>query len=115
MTDKVMPVVSIMLDKERHLKFGLKALKAIEGATKKNTLSGEFWGRPSAHDFSALLWAGLLHEEPSLTIEQTDDLVDNYSSIGAISESIAEAWGAAMPEPEEDKGADKESPLASTG
>jgi len=98
--DKASPVITIKLDKERHLKFGLKALKSIEKASGQSALSGEFWSVPTATNFSILLWAGLLHEDPELTIEQVDELVDNYSSLDVLYTSIAQAWGAAMPEPD---------------
>lgn len=111
--DRSMPLVTITLDKERHLKYGLKSLKAIEMKTGKSALTNEFWAVPSATNFSILLWAGLLHEDPKLTLEQVDELVDTYSSLDALYSSIAEAWGASMPEPSSE-GEKSESPL-STG
>ncbi|MDD4986931.1 MAG: hypothetical protein PHQ43_14380 [Dehalococcoidales bacterium] len=98
MSDKAMPEVTITLDKERHLLFGLRAMKLIEKVTGKNVLSGEFWKSPTAADLSVMLWACLKHEDDSLTIEKVDELVDKFSSITVISETIAKAWGNAIPE-----------------
>ncbi|MDD4986377.1 MAG: hypothetical protein PHQ43_11425 [Dehalococcoidales bacterium] len=103
-SDKAMPVVTITLDKERHLLFGLRAMKLIEKTTGKNVLSGEFWSNPSAADFSIMLWACLWHEDKDITIEQVDELVDKYSSVTEISEAIAKAWGNATPESDEKAG-----------
>jgi len=114
MPDKTMPMVTIVLDKERHLLFGLRAMKLIEKTTGKNVLSGEFWSKPTAADFSIMLWACLCHEDKDITIEQVDELVDRYSSVTEISNAIAKAWGNAVPE--SDKKAGKEGrPLDSTG
>lgn len=95
------PAVPIMLDRERHLKFGLRALRAIEEKTGKSALGGVFWEgkNPSTDDFTTLIWAGLLHEDKTLTIDQVIDLVDEHSSIPELLAALSKAYKVAMPEP----------------
>jgi len=99
---KLNPAIAIMLDRERHLKFGLRALRAIEEKTGRSALGDEFWKdkEPSTEDFITLIWAGLLHEDKELTIDQVIDLVDEYSSIPELLAALTKAYKVAMPEPE---------------
>ena len=70
MSDATRPTVSIMLDKERHLLLDFNALAEMERVTGKSVLQEATWDDISATDIRALIWAGLLHEEPDLTLEQ---------------------------------------------
>lgn len=65
-------------------KLGVAACKRVESIYKKSIL--EVIGAnqdgtvklPSIGDLSVLFWASLLHENPTLTQEQADDLLDQY-------------------------------------
>jgi len=69
--------VSINLDYERRIKYGHNALCEFENAMGKpigaSLTSEEQIGFSTIR---ALLWAGLLWEEPTLTLEQAGSLID---------------------------------------
>jgi hypothetical protein len=50
----------------------------------------------------ALTWAGLLHEDPTLTLEEVGAMLGDADSAEML-DSIMEAYNAAMPEAEEDE------------
>lgn len=95
--------VPIHLDKDRHLLLTHRAIALAEREIAK------FWGTKRAslfkifgeneiarHDLICLLWAGLLHEDPSLTIEQVYALVEQASATAvmeAIGLAITEHFG----------------------
>jgi hypothetical protein len=86
----------ITLDKERNLKYGMKAIDTLEKKFKKDILSvvrGFQNGMPTMQDLSVILWAGLVHEDKDLTPDKAMDLVDDYSNIKYAVESIFEALG----------------------
>ena len=45
----------------------------------------------SIKDLCVFIWAGLYHEDNSLTVESVMDLVDEYSDIGTVSEILGKA------------------------
>lgn len=66
------PLPEVELDRPRRLLFTLEALSLIKRQTGKSPLSGEAF-RAMAEDvdvLGAVLWAGLRHEDPALTLEQ---------------------------------------------
>lgn len=64
--------IPIMLDKERHLRYTWSTRKKIiadaGGEEKFQKLSGE--------NLPRVLWFGLTHEDPNLTVEQVEDSLD---------------------------------------
>ena len=69
----------------------------------------ELQARAQAGEISAmraLLWAGLLHQNPDFTQEQVGDMVGDFKNLTSIMESIAIAVVEGMPDPEEEKGDD---------
>lgn len=86
----------IHLDKTRLLKYGMRAFALIEKTlkTKLNKLDFEDL---SIHDQATIIWAGLIHEQPDLTVDRVMDLVDEHSTIGEAirlsGQAFAEAWG----------------------
>ena len=82
--------VLIELDKPRTLRYGLNALVIIEEQIGK-PLTGLDFNNVSVKDLRAILYAGLFHEDKSLTPEKVADLVDEFSNIEAISEKLGEA------------------------
>jgi hypothetical protein len=50
----------------------------------------------SQRELAVIIWAGLVHEDATLTPETVMDLIDDYSSIPAITESMSKAFEAAF-------------------
>ena len=108
--------VPIKLDRDRSLLFDFNALVSLEDALGEGVLAADFWKRLEAKDIRAkdvraLLWASLLHEDPSLTLEAAGRLINN-KTIGVITEALGRAASESMPDAEEAK--DEGSPLAVT-
>ena len=113
MASKTAPKVPITLDKKRHLLLDLNAMAAFEDATGKNIMRGFGSAEMTAKDLRALLWACLLHEDENLTIEGAGRLI-HTGNLDAVTESLGEAWSAAMPEAEEEQESEGD-PLAPIG
>lgn len=79
------------LDKARNLKFNMKALALIE--KKLNIKIGQIeQSGIGINEIAVILWAGLQHEDASLTIEKVMDLVDEHSSLDEAAEKIGKAF-----------------------
>lgn len=87
--NKAKPVVKIVLDKERSLKFDFNALVAIEEATGGMISSLAKKGRPLRY-LRVLLWAGLLHEDETLTEKQVGSWI-TPENMKMIDEKISQA------------------------
>ena len=82
--------ILIELDKPRILRYGINALATIEEILGK-PLTNLDLNSVSVKDLRVILYAGLYHEDSSLTPEKAADLVDEYSDIETAAEKIAEA------------------------
>lgn len=98
MANKQRGFVDIELDKKRRLKFNMNALSELEDVLGKpvTQLSDQSIGMK---ELRALLWAGLLHEDPELTLHMAGELVE-MENIQVISEKITEAMMLAFPQGE---------------
>lgn len=96
------PLITVMLDRERHLKFGWNAKVALEyevGRREKrkvNFLKVEEWNRQfsdmNCTNVQLLLWAGLVWEDAELSIDSVGDLLDEHiKNFTAICEAVSEA------------------------
>jgi len=96
--DSIVPPVPIDLDRRRHLKLGKRAVFRAEKAL------GEFWGKRlniltvlfsteglTLNDIAILLWQGLLHEDPTLTLERVQDMM-TLQNVSVIVDAIFQAW-----------------------
>ena len=98
--------VPVTLDKPRTLVIDFNALCRVEEVTGQSMLVG-------APAFSsmivlrALTWAGLLHEDPTLTLEAVGAMLGDADS-AVMLDSIMEAYNKAMPEPDDDEEDDSE-------
>lgn len=121
--DSIVAPIPIDLDKRRHLRFDNRALLRAEHALcelwnrKINLLQLLFAGDTiTLNDIAILLWQALRHEDPTLTLEETQDLMA-LDKIGAITEAVFAAWNrhtaAAPGSARAQEGTD--GPLASTG
>jgi DNA-binding phage protein len=94
--DAVRPLpVSITLDKERHLLYDFNALASLEDAGYTITEAMEQIGKGSAKAIRAFLWAGLLHEEPSLTLEAVGKMI-TLQNLAYVAEQIGKAQEVAL-------------------
>jgi hypothetical protein len=85
--------VPIQLDKVRNLKIGIKASKIIQDELQK-PLMEVFSSMSEGLDINTLIcivYAGLVHEDKSLTKEKVLDLLDEHSSIEEVADKIAKA------------------------
>lgn len=87
--------VKINLDRERTLVYDLAALRKFEEMTGKSSFT--FWNDMRASDISAFLYVGLLREDPNITQEEADSLVD-LNNIGDLTDTVTKAYFATAPE-----------------
>ena len=103
MPSKANPKVAITLDKPRTIMFDLNALAAFEEVTGKSFLNGLSIQALTTKDLRALIWAGLLHEEPELTLQYVGSIV-HAGNLADIDRQIGIAMGLAMPDAKEGDG-----------
>jgi hypothetical protein len=93
-----MPSAPVVIDlgdgKSRTLRFNARALRLLERESGKSVF--QLIDEASRLTTTAvLLWAGLRAENPELTLEQVDELLDGYMGLGhqyfELLEPIAEA------------------------
>lgn len=94
--------ITIVLDRPRTLRYGMNALAKIEDITGKPIVNLDL-NNVGIKDLLVIVYAGLYHEDKSLTVEQVGDLIDEYADMNAIAEKIGEAFTLAF------GGANKES------
>jgi hypothetical protein len=87
--------VAIELDKARNLKFDFNAICELEDALGKpvTQLKEENVG---FRELRAMLWAGLLHESPDLTVEEAGALVSEAESVQYVTEKVVEAFATGL-------------------
>jgi hypothetical protein len=78
-----------MLDKERHLRFSLKTTREMREEFGAKALEEE--GLP-ADLVSKLLWFGLKHEDPELTIADVEEMID-LENLADVMTLVAQATG----------------------
>lgn len=87
----------IKLDKERHLFYGMGAIKLIENAIGKPLSDIAMGNKMTAEHKAVFLWAGLYHEDNQLTPDKVIELVDQYSNyyeaIDTMNRAILESYG----------------------
>lgn len=83
--------ITIELDKPRTLRYGMNALAKIEDITKKPIVNIDL-NNIGIRDLLAIIYAGLYHEDKSLTLEKVGGLVDEYSTMNDIAEKVGEAF-----------------------
>ncbi|WP_304428075.1 hypothetical protein [uncultured Clostridium sp.] len=83
-------MVKIVLDKERNLYFNLNSLEIIEELTGKTI--DKITENLNMKSLKAIVYAGLIHEDKSLTVEAVGDMI-GFNDISRVSEAIGEAFG----------------------
>ena len=102
-----MELVTVQLDKERHLRLTVRGMLAYQAVTGKSLIKGFDPENLDLKEITALLWACLIHEDKELTYEDFIDMIElgdipKFSSV--ISRCIVESF----PDTKEDE----EAPLA---
>ncbi len=87
-------MVTIKLDKERHLLRTLRGMKLFEDKTGKSMLRGFDINTLTNDDVIAMLWSLLIHEDKELTIEQVEEMIAHVDAIEVI-QKIIETLGTA--------------------
>ena len=83
-------LVPIDLDKRRHLLFDFNTLALLESLTGRNMLGENAWDNLTAADIRAFLYAGLLHEDPNLKLEQVGSFI-HVGSVKQVAEALKKA------------------------
>ena len=81
-----------MLDRERYIRFSLKTLSALRAELGKDALEKGF--DPAL--IGKFLWYGLRENDPTLTVEEVEDLVD-LEHLPEIVAVITKATGSGEP------------------
>jgi hypothetical protein len=88
--------VPIKLDKTRNLRYSLKALSRIEDELGCS-IAGIDFSNVSIKQIVTFIWAGLIHEEKSLSVDDVMDLLDDDDvSLDDLMIKVTEAMDAAM-------------------
>lgn len=99
------PFILVDLDRPRKLRFDANALVALEevlGRTIQEIIPTEAdraAREVGFREMRALLWAGLLHDDPQITLTEAGKLLD-LDRMGDIMGKVNEAIAAAFPQPE---------------
>lgn len=97
--------VLVRLDRERELRFDLNALVELEA--KFGSLNALFGQEMTMGRLRTLLWAGLLHEDETLTERQVGAMMD-LSRLQEYAEAVAKAITNALPAPDPNAGTPQE-------
>lgn len=90
MANKHRGYVDIQLDKKRKLRYTMNALAEIEDAL--GVTMGEIdTVKMTIKNIRVILWAGLIHEDPELTVEEVGNMVD-LQNLDEVQEKITEAF-----------------------
>lgn len=89
--------VKLMLDRERTIKFDLNAFIELEDMFGSVNKALEEIRKGSMKAARAVLWAGLIHEDESLTLKQVGAMLD-METLPRVTEALAEAIGGSLPE-----------------
>ncbi|QPA31628.1 hypothetical protein [Thermaerobacillus caldiproteolyticus] len=90
--------IPVQLDKERHLVFDLNAFCELEDKYGSQEEALNALGSGSFKAIRTFLWAGLVHEDESLTEKEVGKMID-IANISELANAITEAVNNALPEP----------------
>jgi hypothetical protein len=89
---------------EREIRFTLNAMAELEDRYGSVDEAFKQLDNNSIKALRCVLWAGLIHEDPSLTEQQVGNLID-IQYMQNLTASLGAAFDANMPEPEKLDGA----------
>lgn len=90
--------VTITLDRPRTLRFSIAAVRRILTEKGPEYLAGETGG-DDLERLSYLAFQGLIHEDPELTQEQVEEMVD-FSQVEELTTAVLRALGQDLPQQE---------------
>ena len=96
-------LVTITLDKERHLRLTLKGMIEFKKLTGKDLLKGFSLKNLSLEDTAAFVWASLIHEDKELTYDDVLYMVD-LTNITAVSQAMMDCVNQSLPDAKESEG-----------
>ena len=103
-------MVTIKLDKERHLRLTLRGMLEFEKATGVNIFKGFDMSKITLEQTYRLSWACLIHEDKSLTFDKFMDIID-LKNMNKMAEAVVKCITESLPDKEDNKNTD---PLAKT-
>jgi len=92
------PSILITLDKPRNIRLNTNALVKVEEVLGRPI--SDFGASFGIKEIRAMLWAGLLHEDKSLSLDTAGDLIDE-AGFEYVAEKVGEAINIAMGKTEE--------------
>ena len=95
--------VTIELDRPRTLRYGINALAKVEDLTGKSVMALVL-SNVGITDLLVIIYAGLYHEDKTLTVEAVGDLIDEYSDINTVADKVGKALTLAFGKPENKPG-----------
>lgn len=81
----------IQLDKIRNFRYGMRAISLIEKRLKK-PISKIDIENLLMDEAAIMIWAGLVHEDKSLTPDNVMDIVDDHSNTATVMRAMFEAF-----------------------
>ena len=101
-----MGFVPVQLDKVRNFRYGMKAISLIEKKFKKPMAKVNLEDL-TMEETAVMIWAGLQHEDESLTPVKVMELVDNHSNLTTVMNAAGEAMNLAFGTDEENEEEEK--------
>ena len=92
---------TITLDKERHLRLTMFGMKRFAELTGKDILNGIKVDQFTTADWGTLIWACLLHEDKTLTVDQVLEMID-VSNLNDVINAATRALTAGFPKKKDD-------------
>ena len=96
-------MVTVKLDRERHLRLTLRGMMSYEEVMGKSLLTGFDLKAMSLKEVSGFIWACLIHEDRELTYEAFVDMVD-LSNLSGLIDAVSACITESFPEKEKRKG-----------
>jgi len=96
MTNKQNELVTVKLDKERHLKLTMKGMVEFERVTGKNPLKGLDVNEMTLTDIAALVFACLIHEDKELQFDDVLNMID-LSNMNIVTEAVTDCITQLLP------------------
>ena len=82
----------VTLDKARNVSFGFGAMRMFKGMTGKSLTKVNFEEEDVEDLIPTMIYCGLKHEDPELTVEKTVELIDQYLGVNKTMELITQAF-----------------------
>ena len=96
-------MVTVQLDKERHLRLSLEGMLRYEEETGKSMLEGIDFKKMSDRERMALMWACLVHEDENLTFKDFRKMLD-IGMVARLTKAVTACINEAFPDQEDKKG-----------